>query len=302
MNYEDFDIISYYEARGIEYWTHGKNVQQGWVNIECRFHDDHSNHLGVNLESMKYNCWVCGKKGFITHLIQTIEKCSIAQANTIIERFKGAGLEYTEPVKLRYFDQETLVLPGNSQFFPSAHLRYLEERGFDPYPTIEKYELHAMGPTGKYKFRIIVPITINGQTVNFVARDITGRAERRYLQCPDSEAIIPAGECLYNIDNAGDTVIITEGVTDVWRIGDGAIATLGMELTSKRLRLLKEQEIKSAFVLFDSGEDANKRANVAANQLATFFSGVEILLLDSGDPADLDSDSVKSLREDIFNQ
>ena len=45
---QNFDIISYLENRGVSYWTEGKNVTDGWVNINCPFSPDPSNHLGIN--------------------------------------------------------------------------------------------------------------------------------------------------------------------------------------------------------------------------------------------------------------
>jgi hypothetical protein len=42
-------------------------------------------------------------------------------------------------------------------------------------------------------------------------------------------------ETLYNLDNAKDgTAIVVEGPIDVWRIGDGAVATFGVIYTQKQ--------------------------------------------------------------------
>ena len=56
-----FDVISFLEEYNIDYTTSGKNVTSGWVEINCPFcGDDPSYHMGVNLSSGLYHCWICG--------------------------------------------------------------------------------------------------------------------------------------------------------------------------------------------------------------------------------------------------
>jgi len=47
-------------------------------------------------------------------------------------------------------------------------------------------------------------------------------------------------------------VIIVEGITDVWRLGDGAVATFTKNFTREQILLLKKKNIKEAFVFYDS--------------------------------------------------
>ena len=63
MNFQDFDIINYLENREIDYHKAGeKNVGKGWININCPFCDDPSWHLGINLKSKFFNCYICEQK------------------------------------------------------------------------------------------------------------------------------------------------------------------------------------------------------------------------------------------------
>ena len=39
------NLFEFLDDYDIEYWTEGKNVVKGWVNITCTFCDDDSNHL-----------------------------------------------------------------------------------------------------------------------------------------------------------------------------------------------------------------------------------------------------------------
>jgi len=73
-----FDIKKYLEYKDIPYKTGGENVTRGWIEITCILPkcSDHKEHLGINLKSLFYKCWLCGGKGHATHLISLIENCS----------------------------------------------------------------------------------------------------------------------------------------------------------------------------------------------------------------------------------
>ncbi|KKK72386.1 hypothetical protein LCGC14_2904360, partial [marine sediment metagenome] len=90
MSLETFDPILYFENRNISYSTEGKNVTEGWCNIECPFPfcDDPSNHMGINLESKLFSCWACGEKGGMDRLIQELEGCSWPESQLILSQFQ----------------------------------------------------------------------------------------------------------------------------------------------------------------------------------------------------------------------
>ena len=85
MNIQDFDIIAYLESREVEYHTSGKNVTSGWIEINCPFcfPEDPSWHLGINLDTKLYNCYICGNKGSPINLIMEIDQCSFPKAKKI---------------------------------------------------------------------------------------------------------------------------------------------------------------------------------------------------------------------------
>jgi hypothetical protein len=100
---------------------------------------------------------------------------------------------------------------------------------------------------------------------------------------------------LYNLDSVRKTVVIVEGVTDVWRIGDGAVATFGTQYTKAQLALLIG--IKRAFVMFDA--EAEEEGSRLAYDLSAIVPFVDIINLREGDPASLSEEGVKYLRKDI---
>ena len=89
-NFEGFDVLAYLNDRCIDYKLGGKNVSYGWVGIACPFCGyDPSHHCGVNLEHKGFHCWICGEKGNLVRLIQTLEDdCTLAEAYRVINEFQ----------------------------------------------------------------------------------------------------------------------------------------------------------------------------------------------------------------------
>jgi hypothetical protein len=148
--------------------------------------------------------------------------------------------------------------------------------------------------------RIIVPIYIHRQLVSFTTRDVTGQANIPWVHGSPAHVTLSPKDCLYNIDTVQDTVIILEGASDVWRIGDGTVGTFGHKYTKKQIHLL--QKVRRAFVLFDSEEEAQADAERLAYDLSSFVPDVHVYELDQGDPGDLSEDDVKAIRTEIFGR
>jgi hypothetical protein len=296
-----FDIKSYLSDRNIDYKTGGENVSSGWINISCLLPgcSDHKEHLGINLKTLFYSCWLCRQKGHAIRLVQIIEKCSERQAWQIVKPyitdFDGSIWE-EEKTRL---DIQTMSFPiGIEKEFPKPHIDYLLSRGFDPYPLIEKYKLKACWTAGNYRFRIIVPIFYQHQFVSFTAMDILRQDDRpKYKDCPINESIIPVKNCLYNIDSVQDRTIIFEGITGVWRWGDGAIASFTSFLTQEQILMLAKKKIKKVFILFDP--DATEKGEKMAYQLSAIIPSVEQIKWKTGDPKDMSPEIMAELKKNL---
>ena len=292
-----FDIRSYLEEKGIEFKTSGKNVTSGWIELACPFCSDPSYHLGIS-DSNIYHCWRCGAKGSAIKLIMELEDISYSKAIKELSKYYLSDLkELKIDIQKRYNHN---ILPKEaSKNFPGIHVDYLTNRNFPADQIISKYDLYACYIAGKYKYRLICPIIEEERIVNFTAIAVSGQ-HPKYLHCPNDKAIIPMKECLYNIDTIKDIAIIVEGVTDVWRIGDGAIATMGIEFTQEQVNVLVKRDIKKCFVMFDAEELAQRKAEKLAKVLSSFIKEVDIIELESGDPGDLNENDIKKLRENII--
>lgn len=285
-----FNIIEYLDDKGVRYWTSGKNVSQGWIGTQCPFCHDRSNHLGINLTSGGFSCFVCGTKGKFPYLVQTLENTSPRKAAEILKPYmKGILTPLEETITA-----EKLELPETIKELQPLHRSYLHSRNFSE-KIYEKYKLRCFGHVGEYNFRFFIPFFYKGHMVTFTTRDVTNKSRIRYLTCPVEKSIIPVKQTLYNIDNAKDVAIVVEGPTDVWRIGDGAVALHGVNYTPAQIKLLAE--FRKVYVLLDA--TAMNEAEKLAMDIAP-FTDVEILELKTGDPADLPESEVKKLRERIL--
>jgi hypothetical protein len=289
-----FDTKAYLDDRGINYKSEGKNISSGWIGINCPFCGDQSNHLGI--KETGFNCWRCGTKGNIVKLIQEIDSCNYYQACDTIRLFESALFpDLKSDIRKRLGDK---ILPAeSSKTFPEIHSDYLQNRGFNPSFLIEKYNLYACYNLGNYKFRVIIPIIEDGSVVNFTALAVSGQIPK-YIHCNNQQAIIPMKECLYNIESVKDIALIVEGVTDVWRMGDGCVATMGTEYTTEQVKLLVDKGVKKAHVMFDSEDFAIKKARKLANSLSVFMDS-ETIELETGDPGDFTDQQALELREEI---
>ena len=249
MNLESFDTIAYLESLGIEYRESGKNISKNYIGVCCPFCDDNSFHLGIHKQSKTISCWKCGVRSNVLKLIQEVSLVSYNQAIAIFYKFQDSSLAYLNP-KEEVRPQSSVDLPkGSSKNFTGVFTNYLFKRNFQPDTIIKTYDLYAGAIGTDFAYRIIIPIYQQYELVAYLGRDATEKNTLKYLNCPVELSKIPIKECLYNLDAVRDKAIIVEGVTDVWRLGAGAIATFGVQYTRQQLSLLIG--LKKVFVLYD---------------------------------------------------
>jgi len=131
----------------------------------------------------------------------------------------------------------------------------------------------------------MAPIFVGGRMVSYQGRDITGKADLRYKACRKDLELRDHKTVLYNADNAGDSIVVVEGVFDVWRLGDGAVATMGTSVT--RRQIVEMAEYGRVFVLSDPEPEAQAKAMWLCGQLRILGVDAANNVLDSGDPADM---------------
>ena len=291
-----FDAEKFCIDHSVPYWTEGKNVTAGWVNIQCPFCGDHSNHGGFNLDEGYYNCWKCGWHA-LDEVIKEVTDEPWFRVYQILD-------EYSHPiiaVKTKVVRPEQVVLPPETGALRERHRQYLIRRGFDPDELEKEYDLRGTGHIGRYAFRIIIPIYYNGQLVSYEGRDITGMQDQRYKACALSDEVVPRKNILYNIDHVpGRVAVVCEGVTDVWRMGRGAVATFGISYTQAQVNLILKR-FERVVILYDMGDDAQIQADRLAWQISAGGRESIIYELDGvDDPASMSDQDARKLMKEIL--
>jgi DNA primase len=289
-------LTDYLNEIGVPFITEGKNVTPGWIEITCPFCGDPSYHLGISPQLL-FHCWRCGEKGTIVKLLMELQQIPYHKALKQASEFDTKWAESFQRNLKERLSHNILPKEAKNELL-DYHSDYLRSRRFCPTQLRTEYNILGVGPIGKYKLRIIAPCQVQGRTVNFTALAVAGQSPK-YIHCPNEEAIIPMKSLLYNIDNVEKAMIITEGITDVWRIGQGCVATMGMEFSKEQLSLIVKSEVKNIFVMFDSGEVEQEKANHLATNLSGIVDHVEVIELPEGDPGDLNESDVKHLREEL---
>jgi DNA primase len=166
------------------------------------------------------------------------------------------------------------------------HREYLKTRRFDPDRLERDWGLLGTGNLGPFAHRIIIPIVQGGKLVCFQGRDISGKAASKYKSCPDDKAVLPIKSCLYGLDKVrGDSVVVTEGPTKVWRLGSGSVCTFGATVTSQQVKTLTR--FRRVFILFDEDEAGADGADKLSRQLAVLGSHCCIVTAGVKDVAEL---------------
>jgi DNA primase len=307
IDFTFFDFKKYLDSRGVKYDTSGKNISQrgNWIGMKCLWCQDHSNHLGINLDTKGFNCWICSAKGKAPFsLIMRLDNCSYYRAEKTVQEFSSMRVLLDQRTLTTSEVPQSIIEVLNAERAEKKllylHRNFLESRNFDPDYIFDKYKLFCCGAGSRWCHRLIVPFYQNNRIVTFTARDVTDKAKVSYDHLPNYESIVPVKETLYNIESIKDTAVVVEGVTDVWRIGDGACAVMGYKYTAHQVYSLSN--VRRIFILFDTEEKAQKLAEEFAFELSTMVPSVEVLQLESGDPGDLSEDDANNLRREIFGK
>lgn len=279
------DVLDEYH---VPYHTSGSKTRPGWLNLRCtRCGKDP--YLGYNLAGHYFSCWNCGYVP-VWEAIGELTQLPGKHIMRIVQELKPGYCIVKQEHKGK------LKIPTGINGLSEYHRIYLKSRKLLPSRIVNQWEINGIGQLGgQLRWRIYIPIHLHGEVVSWTTRAI-GRREPRYWSAKDEESNVPIDRLLYGVDHARTTAILCEGPVDVWAIGPGAVAVLGLQTTPARLEQLSR--FSRRVICFDREPKAQERARQLQRNLSVFDGETINVVLESGkDPADADKSEIESLRE-----
>lgn len=296
------NFVKLFNDYNVEYDT---RVNKGWTNVTCQFCDDKTFNGGFNNAGDYYHCWKCGGHNFKQALARTVN-IPFNEIDTLIEQYAGRN-SVLNTLNKKQAKATKLSLPTDT--FTPAERKYLKERNFSPKLLHEKYKIVGGGITGSWKYRIIIPLVLNGKIVSWTARTILSKQQQQKLKIPRyknlsiEQSVVDPKSVLYNLDHCEDKIaVLTEGAFDVIRMGDGFFCSFGTELTQSQISMIK-QRFEKVFIMFDNEEEAQAKARKFGLQIASI--GVEVELVDcygdfnKNDAGELNEKEVQIIRHEL---
>lgn len=276
------DIL--HQAR-VPFADSGKDTRVGWLNFKCPWCNKNP-YMGYNIARRSVNCWSCGWHP-LDKTIALLLDCGEGQARDFVRQ-----IPQTEVAKAKKSGK--LVLPDGLCPLLAVHRDYLLGRGLKPSTLWKLWRIEGLGlAAGVLKWRIFIPVQLDGETVSWTTRAI-GAREPRYWSAKDDQSAISIDNLLYGWDYVRNSVVICEGPVDVWKIGPGAVAVLGQRTSPARLEQLSQ--IPRRYVCFDNEPMAQVRARKLMADLSVFDGSTTNAILDAKDPGSAGEAEIQQLR------
>lgn len=204
-----------------------KQLGNGQIRSECPFRENHegiyasstgdgSKSFFVSPSINRYHCFSCGAKGKLTKLLTTKYEVPFFEA------IKFIRIEEEREIKKKSFDLDIhwSIKP------PKLFL----DKGYKP-ETLLKFKV------GQHRNKYLIPIFDKGVVIGVKYR--VEEPERMFWYSEGFDR----SQHLYNFKGYQDSVVVTEGETDVWRgeeFGYYTVGTFGTRVSPAQIEILKK--------------------------------------------------------------
>lgn len=220
------------------------------------------------------------------------------------------SFNYVKPGKKRDKKKLDVVTPPGRLIrlsqLPETHdaNKYLRSRDFDPLEIERFYRVTwCVDPISdefsKAGNRLLIPIYMRNKAVGWQARAVDN-SHPKYYNLRD----MPKSDMLYNYDTALSYpyCVITEGVTDVWRIGPEAICLFGKTATPSQLNLISSAWRSKAVVLALDPDAKEQSSRLFYDLQRMVTKAVQVQLPEGKDPADLPREDIRKMIDDALTK
>lgn len=284
------DMKSWLQDHGIKVHEFGEHhhATRGRLQIDCPYCLS-KGQFRMGISSTRANCWTCGPQRLI-HTLALLTK----EPYSVCEKFaKGQKLKfsrYVQPITGKYKPPDCV---GD---FQPAHIKYLEQRGYDPGYLKSEWRVGGIGLAPKLQWRIFIPVEFDGKAVSWTTRKITDKGTApKYRNAEKTDETYSPKSLLYGEDFAQHRVIAVEGPMDVWKIGRGAVSLFGLSYTTAQVLRLSRYPVR--YICFDNEPQAQRVAQRLCHELAAFPGKTHNIQLDSKDPGEAKPKELKLLRD-----
>jgi len=319
----DVDVEKVLDQLGVKYHRSGKRFM-----ASCPFHNDETPSCGLWADTGYFKCFGCHTEGSFAMFISEVEDIPLTQATRMLRgQDRMSDLEDSinrfldrEEKVFKYFKWESFcatypaVIPTGSDAW-----NYLTREGGDPAgrkltaETIERFHVRWGGDTGKFRYRVILPIqTIEGKLLSYVGRAIRkGMVPKTRKARSPHRTLFGLKEIIGKTGGKVHNLIITEGEFDavyLQQYGIPAVANMGTSpVSSEKIRLLRryadrlvlsydgDETGQTAMYGDDEDVDKKKRRVGELDLLAKHMPTVSVHLPDGFDPNKLSEKQVDEI-------
>lgn len=275
----------------------GNSIESNKGNYKfvCPFHVSNPPgkfKLEINIQTEKWHCWGCDKKGQTLDVLLNLLKSSPQRKKELKLLLKNKeknvkSVDLTNKTKdlvislpkefisLNNFSSSSKI---DSIYYKQA-INFLNKRGITQQDII-KYNI-GFCTKGFYKERIIIPSYDGDGIINyFMARDFTGNCSQadKYKNPPISAKDVIGWELYINWDAP---IILVEGIFDALTIKRNVIPLFGKNIHPKLMKKLVKSSVDKIYIALDA--DAYKKALNHAEQLLSYGKEVYLVELDGKD-------------------
>lgn len=276
---------------GIPYKQQGEHhhTTTGWVQVDCPNCSPNSQkwNLGIALNFLASNCWVCGPVSLSEALVE-ISKEPWQKIKQLL-----GGFERTYERKIRV--KGKLKLPEGLGPLLPIHESYLSARGYNPEELTRLWGIQGIGLASKLAWRLFLPVQYRGEIVSWTTRAVADDVDRKYINARPEEENLPIKSILFGWDYIRHAAIVVEGPFDAITLGPGAVATLGTSYTREQVLLLSSLPVRA--ICFDNEPEAQKRAKALCEELQAFDGETYRVEIDAKDPGCASKKQIAELRK-----
>jgi DNA primase len=280
-----FDFESFLQNNGVDV-----EMKANQIAGTCPFCNWTRTSFYVAPDTGRWICHYCNERGGPVQLVAQVANVSYDKAiERIVDNFTVNPYsdedeeEYHEPEVVSIsLPSEFRGLAGKSESIAATpYLRYARKRKLDE-ALLRRYKIGYCAD-GFYAGRLVVPVYHFGKLVNFVARAVSKKADKKVLTPPGNEQY----DYLFNLDNIWgvEDIIVVEGVFDALVLPEMAVASFGKKITGKQVKLMQQSGVKKVTFCYD--EDAIDEAYDFATKYWTRFDTYVVEMPFGEDPSSL---------------